>query len=128
MNIVKFCDFNKCISGISIVIEDQNGDLEALNPAETPFPQCKIMQVTHVSFFTDNSSMARDFKLDGDKFLDGRNDGDDRTFWVALSPRDDWCTIIEKAAELSRLSGDRHHTRLEGFSVVEDILIPNFGS
>ncbi len=128
MKIETFCDFNRYIPGISIEMDDADGASEAVNPAEIPFPRCKIMQVSHHSFFTDRPSMARDFKLDGDEILESRDRSDLRTFWVPLSPQDDWWAIIEKTAELSKLSGDRHHIRLEGYSVAGDILIPNFGS
>ena len=128
MKIETFSDFNKVISEISIEIDDENGMPVKVDLAEIPFPQCKIMQVSHIGFFTDHPSMVRDFKLDGDELLEFPSDYDIRTFWVPLSPQDDWWTIIEKAAELSRLSGDRHHIRLEGFDVAKDILVPIFGS
>lgn len=128
MKIETFCDFNQYITDISIEIYDEDYNADAVNPAEIPFPQCKIMQVGHHRFFTNRSTMPRDFKLDGDEMIKRRDSEEFPTFWVPLSPEDDWCAIIEKTAELSRLSGDRHHTRLEGYSVAGDILIPNFGS
>lgn len=128
MNIETFSDFNKFIYEVSIEIDDENGMPERVDLAEIPFPQCKIMQVSHLRFFTDHPSMVRDFKLEGDELLECSSHDDIRTFWVPLGAQDDWWTIIEKAAELSRLSGDRHHIRLEGFSVVKDILIPIFSS
>lgn len=128
MNIEKIFDFNNYISGISIEMDGDDEFSGSVNYAQIPFPQCKIMQVSHSSFFTDRPSMARDFKLEGDEILGSRDSADFRTFWVPLSDQDDWWTIIEKTAELSKLSGDRHHIRLEGYSVVGDILIPNFGS
>jgi hypothetical protein len=104
----------------------------SISQSEAPFPNCKVIEVTHLSFFAPRAHMPRYFVLEGDKFK-GRTDlavaGDEvRSFWLPLTPEDDWVDILWKTDKLAALSGNRHHRILEGFSVVEDILIPCFGS
>lgn len=97
-----------------------------------PFPQCKIMEVTHYPYFAPKPSMPRDFRL----IADGNPDYCDslirsnelKRFWLPLTPEDTWKTLIRKADMLAELSGDRHHVYLEAFHVIDDILIPSFGS
>jgi len=127
MKLRKISDFNKHILHISVELDALYENDVGIIFTECPFPQCKIMAVGHNRFFTPNSSMPRNFKLSGDQLFKP-DDPDWRTFWVPLEPTDDWYVIIQKADELSRLSGDRHHVRLESFSVADDILVPNFGS
>ncbi len=51
-----------------------------------------------------------------------------KRFWLPLTPEDTLKTLILKADMLVELSGDRHHFYLEAFHVIDDILIPSFGS
>ncbi|KEO85425.1 hypothetical protein EH30_12935 [Erythrobacter sp. JL475] len=111
------------------VFEDY-GDDWALT--DIPFPDCKIIEVSHSSFFAHNPHIPRHFELEGDKML-GRTapvapEDSTKTFWLPLSPQDNWEVILWKTDMLSALSGNRHHTNLEGFSVAGDILLPSFGS
>lgn len=102
------------------------------NQDEIPFPKCKIMEVTHHEQFANFPHTPRYFELEGDKVLNRKSmiepDGEFRTYWLPLTPQDDWAAVLWKADKLSAMSGDRHHSHLEGFEVVGDILIPNFGS
>lgn len=100
--------------------------------SDIPFPQCKIIEVSHTPFFAPLPHTPRYFELEGDRALN-RTDmvsaGENwRTYWLPLTLEDSWEAILWKADKLVALTGDRHHINLEGFDVIEDILHPSFGS
>lgn len=99
---------------------------------EFPFSQCKIIEVTHDEIFAPHPHTPRYFELEGDRILNRGSmvepDAGFRTYWLPLTPQDDWGAVLWKADKLAAMSGDRHHRLLESFEVVGDILIPNFGS
>lgn len=107
MNIESFQNFVRNLVYIDVtdsVIDLVCGELGAL---EVPFPKCKIVETSHLSFFAPRPHMPRYFQLEGDNAR-GRIDaiaaeGDIRTFWLPLTPEDDWIDILWKTDKLAAL-------------------------
>jgi len=132
MNIKNLKDFSRNLIYIDVADSVIGLICRGAGAFGVPFPECKIVETSHLSFFAPRPHMPRYFQLEGDSARGCTDtvaaEGDFRTFWLPLTPEDDWIDILWKTDKLAALSGDRHHRVLEGFSVVEDILIPNFGS
>ena len=132
MNKYQISELNGLMEYSDITCSEIYDHLLSANVGDIPFANCKIIELTHHKCFANLPHTPRYFALEGDKLLDRKSmiepDGDSHTYWLPLTPQDDWTAVLWKADKLVAMSGDHHHINLESFTVVADILIPEFGS
>lgn len=106
-----------------------NQKRDNINLLYCPFSECRIMQFGYSTFFVNNPSIQIAINLEADEIVEYEQPNSQRErqpYWVALKPTDNWYIIFQKTHDLLKMV-DCCHFMLEGFSVMQDILVPEFG-